>query len=432
LRLDATHGVSPGLDRRTLVDRFAFEAETYRSKVEIHENVTVSSILIPFFLHMYYSSKKRRFKAILCLRESMTRCELLELDKESVYLELDIAEQKLRRKVFWLLFITERRNSMQSGMATILRNSIELPNPEDDKDPVRFMGFLSLARLFVAVEGTLVGSAANGPNSAHLGSETFAQLQRQLRRSPQIPANSNEVQRTDICVTQHWMRMLVWQAAMKQITMTTGSTDDPLSLTCLAHVARDSLGFLSSVSLESVIAHGPGMEAKIFEIANTLLDVINCVPSLTTSGSPLMTQGPRDIFHGLSRLLVSLSGGQLNLVSLLQGKIASSPAPFQPIPRLIELNDGFTIGPSSREYVLNSPLGLEHVPPSLPSAGSNIINDHHLQAQESDSAPGGWSDLTTPSLSANFNPYFQTETRLPTTSLMNESDLVAQPTWISG
>ncbi len=53
--------------------------------------------------------------------------------------------------------------------------------------------------------------------------------------------------------------MLVWQLAMKNVKMTAGSSDDPLSLTYPAHVARDSLAMLSKVSLDSVIAHGPGM-----------------------------------------------------------------------------------------------------------------------------------------------------------------------------
>ncbi len=53
--------------------------------------------------------------------------------------------------------------------------------------------------------------------------------------------------------------MLVWQLAMKKVSMTTSSSEDPLSLTYPAHVARDCLAFLSHVSLESIVAHGPGM-----------------------------------------------------------------------------------------------------------------------------------------------------------------------------
>ena len=56
--------------------------------------------------------------------------------------------------------------------------------------------------------------------------------------------------------------MLVWQLAMKRVSMTAGASEDPLSLTYPAHVAKDSLAVLSHVSLDSIIAHGPGMVSQ--------------------------------------------------------------------------------------------------------------------------------------------------------------------------
>jgi hypothetical protein len=102
-------------------------------------------------------------------------------------------------------------------------------------------------------------------------------------------------------------------------------------------------------------------ELKIFEIANTLLDVINCVPSLTNAKSALMTQGPRDIFHGLSCLLASLSGGQSKALALLQGKMAAANLPSKQIPRFIELEDNVVRSPVSVEPAFaNSPTELPY------------------------------------------------------------------------
>jgi hypothetical protein len=202
LRLDTAFSSPSHLGNFSLVDRFAIEAERSRGMFDHKENATVNCILIPFFLHMYYSSKKKRFTATLLLREALTICELLDLDKESMYGSLDLEEQKFRRKVFWLLFITERGNAMQYDAAAVLRNTISLPDAEDDRDPAVFSGFLSLVHLFVSVEGTLVGSAANGGQT--FSRELFSQLQQRLRDSPTFPLHSNEVQKTDICVTQQW------------------------------------------------------------------------------------------------------------------------------------------------------------------------------------------------------------------------------------
>jgi Fungal specific transcription factor domain len=202
LRLDAAFGASAEPGSYSIIDRFAMAAERTRAMFDYKENATVNCILIPFFLHMYYSSKKKRFTATLLLREALTLCELLDLDKEAMYENLDLEEQKFRRKVFWLLFVTERGTAMQYDAAAILRNTITLPDPEDDRDPVVFAAFLSLVRLFVAVEGTLVGSGSNAGQT--FSTEMFSQLQQRLREIPQIPPHSSEVQKTDICVTQHW------------------------------------------------------------------------------------------------------------------------------------------------------------------------------------------------------------------------------------
>lgn len=61
-----------------------------------------------------------------------------------------------------------------------------------------------------------------------------------------------------ILFSSYRMRILVWQLSVRKVSMTS-SGDDALSLSYPACVARDSMHFLSSVSLDSLIAHGPGM-----------------------------------------------------------------------------------------------------------------------------------------------------------------------------
>ncbi|KAF7509932.1 hypothetical protein GJ744_007246 [Endocarpon pusillum] len=177
--------------------------------VDYKEEATINCILIPFFLHMYHCSKNVLFKAILLLREALTLYELLGLDNESMYETVEEEEQESKRKVLWLLVITERAHAIEYDAGVLLRNKIALPGPEDDRDPVVFSGFLSLVHLFVAAEGSLVGSGTDGGPT--FSTELFSQLPQRLRDSLKLPSYSNGVQRTNICVTQQRMRMLVWQ-----------------------------------------------------------------------------------------------------------------------------------------------------------------------------------------------------------------------------
>ena len=93
--------------------------------------------------------------------------------------------------------------------------------------------------------------------------------------------------------------------------------------------------------------------------------MINCVPAVSTNGSELMKQGPRDILHGLSCLLVSLSGGNSRTLNLLQGKMAASAVPVLSIPRLVEIPDANLTSPDSNGMnSANSPQDFEYESPS--------------------------------------------------------------------
>ena len=70
-----------------------------------------------------------------------------------------------------------------------------------------------------------------------------------------------------------------------------------------------------------------------------------------------MTQGPRDIFHGLSCLLAAPSGRHSRSLALLQGKMAASSVPFQSVPRFIEKVDNSMTNPLTDQVnPANSPL----------------------------------------------------------------------------
>ena len=115
--------------------------------------------------------------------------------------------------------------------------------------------------------------------------------------------------------------------------------------------------------------------------------MINCVPSITFVKSALMTQGPRDIFHGLSCLLASLAGGQSKSLALLQGKTAAANVPFQQVPRFIEVEDNhvrspvlmepaFASSPAERSHELDTG-NLRKTPISTPFQPMYNDSDHH-------------------------------------------------------
>lgn len=264
--------LDPGIQRPTetgshyeksamaLADKFALESERYRSTYDYRESTAIEAILVPLFLHFYYGAKGKKQTTSFLLREAVTLVQLMGLDKEETYQELNPEEQSLRRRTFWLLYVTERGHAMQNGTAICLSKSIELPSDDSEDRSHVLRAFNSLVHLFASVQGVLVDfREATRPHDQPYSKEALSRLQHELRQHEQWPVEWNEAQRSDVAITQQWLRILVWQLSLRSVSMSRRSADDSMSFTYPAHVSRDALRAISTVSLDALVAHGPGM-----------------------------------------------------------------------------------------------------------------------------------------------------------------------------
>ena len=75
----------------------------------------LDELRISFFLHVYYENLVGGgMSSMLYLREAITHAQMLKLEYESTYAMMLEPEQHLYRRVFWLLFVTERYTSLRS------------------------------------------------------------------------------------------------------------------------------------------------------------------------------------------------------------------------------------------------------------------------------------------------------------------------------
>ena len=69
----------------------------------------ITTLRIYFFMHIYYENQTPGcLQSILYLREAITVAQMLGLHRESYYRSVAQEEQQIRRRTFWLLFVTER------------------------------------------------------------------------------------------------------------------------------------------------------------------------------------------------------------------------------------------------------------------------------------------------------------------------------------
>lgn len=79
-----------------------------RTRSNYLDNPDTSTVITSFFLFAYFGNMERQKKAWYYLHEAITFAELIGLDDEESTLDLNAAEVQWRRRLFWLLFITER------------------------------------------------------------------------------------------------------------------------------------------------------------------------------------------------------------------------------------------------------------------------------------------------------------------------------------
>jgi len=84
------------------------EAAQARTRWDYIENPTLWTAITSFFLFACYFGLDKHNAAWFYLRESITFAQLIGLPDEGSYVILDEREAALRRRMFWLLFITER------------------------------------------------------------------------------------------------------------------------------------------------------------------------------------------------------------------------------------------------------------------------------------------------------------------------------------
>jgi hypothetical protein len=88
-------------------------------------------------------------------------------------------------------------------------------------------------------------------------------LQKKLQEAPTEQDAIEDVQKADICVTRHWMRMILWKLYSKNGQLTLPSSGRVMSEAFPVVVAREFLNIISKLPTSAIEAHGFGMVCYI-------------------------------------------------------------------------------------------------------------------------------------------------------------------------
>jgi len=230
-----TQSTDLSISRRNHAQVLEERCQATRGKVPPGRPPNLTTVRIAFFLHIYYESlEANSMKSMLYLREAVTIATMIGLHKESYYLEVPDQEREIRRRVLWLLFVTERVISVLYEQPITLRTKIELPSTTDSDEVDVLAGFQLLVRLFSRLDGSGFFSlldeleSQTTPTSNEQGSKTsttsidFATLiQADIAYSGYIPP----VQKLDLAVSRCWLQITNFRIRQAALAEPTGVED---------------------------------------------------------------------------------------------------------------------------------------------------------------------------------------------------------------
>ncbi|KAI1362108.1 hypothetical protein F5Y08DRAFT_285247 [Xylaria arbuscula] len=377
------------------------EAIRVRKGLDYLETPTLNTLCTSYFLFCSYYALEMHEKAWFYLREATTLAHMCGMTKEESYAQFDNVESSRRRRLYWLLFVTERAYALQRGRPLTLQASINLPSINDDpSDPLahQLSGYLSLVGLFRPFDDTFItlwNKTRGECSSSYLGV-----LRKQFSESSMM--NARDI---DQRLIQQWLKPAVWQLNMQHGCIPQNGQEQ---LHYQMDMSRELISLTSQFQTQSTELLGVPLVAKLLDIACALTDVLAMQPA----PSDPFAMGPREHLNSLLQILSSLRGGDHHFLPLLLDKVhdvlprLANPmlqrAPENVCLSNIDIFDGFGNAGMAQPpiltdfktepYTSNGVPHLQDIPAmeqGSPNAGSDLKSPYTMGRSPSAMTPNG-------------------------------------------
>ncbi|KIW11744.1 hypothetical protein PV08_09016 [Exophiala spinifera] len=295
------------------------EIARMRKNIDYIEAPTLNSIHISFFLFSCYFTLEKQNLCWFHLREAATLAQIMGMHHEASYTTGDDVENMYKRRMYWLLLVTERAYSLERHRPLTLQPSIELPAAQDIREVEIVNGFLYLISLFRCIDDEFMALWNN--SKKRTSAVWLLELQQQLTDALPPELKTTEDQAAAVRITLHWLRIMVWQLSIASGALSSTSNNLSMTFKYPIDVASDLIHDIEILSTESMEVHGVGLIKKLFDVACTLTDVTSCIPlGPSADGSRPSTE----LLDRYLKLISQLRGGSSRYLPLLLAKVAET------------------------------------------------------------------------------------------------------------
>ena len=239
------------------------EAMRVRKGFNWVEVPSVWSVITSFFFFGSHFCLELHGTAWFHLREATTLALTMGMDEEAAYQMPDLALSSCKRRLYWLLLVTERAYAIQQHRPLSLHATIELP-AIDDEEAVELSGFLHLVHLFRPLDDTFIGLW----NKARTGCTTawLAQIQQQLSDALPMYLQSTEIQAVDLKCSQQWLRTMVWQLSISHGFLSSAAAENAMSFRFPIEVSKELVAAASQFTQPAMEVHGIGLVGALMSL----------------------------------------------------------------------------------------------------------------------------------------------------------------------
>lgn len=101
-------GINTSLDSPLTGEALLGAAEQARLQFNVVDDLSLDTLLTSFFLFAGYGNLEKHTHAWFYLNQAISLALSIGLHSEAAYSNLEESEREIRRRIFWLLFVTER------------------------------------------------------------------------------------------------------------------------------------------------------------------------------------------------------------------------------------------------------------------------------------------------------------------------------------
>lgn len=255
-----------------------------------HLHSSVMRAMQSMFIHNCLMSLQGSDSAFFYIRDAISIIQLLRIDHPEHVADLSPPERSRRQRMYWQAYIHERFLAILDYRHAILPPLYTLP--EDDPTlPLQVHdGFNQIIKLFRLLDPEFLNSWL-GTQGGSVTSTWVEAKSHELEGDPETDArelaNLSMMQRADLTITREWLRTLVWRLAMGRSLLSSRSSKECLSLLFPVRLSQTLRQQVSSMSREDIEVHGSSITQKLFEITDTIADVLIHVPAATLEETAL-------------------------------------------------------------------------------------------------------------------------------------------------